>query len=83
MKHRHSPNNHSGQHRVLPLGQHTGSPTEFENPEALLRFDQQRTPLPESIEKRLEDTIAEQDLGPRPWWQRLFKPNPDSDSDLT
>ena len=51
--------------------EHQG-PLEFATAEDLLRFDAKNTPLPESVEQRLRESLAREPRPPRRWWQRLF-----------
>ena len=48
------------------------APLEFASPEALLRHDALHTPVPPSIGRRLEESLAGLPAARRPWWRRLF-----------
>ena len=55
-------------------GEQTQSQTEleFQNVEDLLRHDALHTPVPPSIERRLQESLGDTPP-PRPsWWRRLF-----------
>jgi hypothetical protein len=45
----------------------------FATVEEMLRHDALHTPVPPSIERRLEESIKKEP-SPAPWWRRLFKP---------
>ncbi len=45
----------------------------FHNAEELLRHDALHTPVPPSIEHRLQESLEQHPPAPAPWWRRLFK----------
>lgn len=45
---------------------------EFATPEAMLRHDALRTPVPPAIAVRLRESVAQIAPPRRSWWQRLF-----------
>lgn len=46
---------------------------EFTTPEELLRHDRAQTPVPESVAKRIGETVSrEPGAAEKPWWKRLF-----------
>jgi hypothetical protein len=47
------------------------SACEFKTVEEMLRHDALHTPVPPSIERRLEESI-QKEPSPAPWWRRLF-----------
>ena len=47
-------------------------PLEFATPEAMLRHDALRTPVPPSVEYRLQESVSRLPAPARPWWRRLF-----------
>ncbi len=48
------------------------SQLEFQNVEDLLRYDSERTPVPQTIARRLQESIDQNPLPARPWWRRLL-----------
>ncbi len=48
------------------------SVSEFATPEALLRHDALRTPIPPSIEHRLAGSVGQLPPRSRAWWRRFF-----------
>lgn len=53
----------------------TESAREFATVEEMLRHDALHTPVPPSIERRLEQSI-EKEPAPASWWRRLFGGKP-------
>jgi hypothetical protein len=55
---------------------HTVRTETFETPEALIAFDRDRTPVPDSLHRRVaEAVVSETGKEPPatvPWWRRLF-----------
>jgi hypothetical protein len=47
-------------------------PLEFATPEAMLRHDALHTPVPPSVEQRLQVSVSRLPAPARPWWRRLF-----------
>ncbi len=43
---------------------------EFQTVEELLRHDALHTPVPPSIEHRLQASLEQNPIPPRPWWRR-------------
>ncbi len=45
---------------------------EFASVEAMLRHDSLHTPVPPSVEVRLQQSVEKERLQPAPWWRRFF-----------
>ena len=45
---------------------------EFQTVEELLRHDAHQTPVPQTIARRLQESIELNPPPPRPWWRRLL-----------
>ncbi len=48
------------------------SAREFASVEGLLRHDARHTPVPLSVEFRLQESVKREGLKPAPWWRRFF-----------
>jgi len=53
---------------------HKAEAREFQSVEEVVRFDAARTPLPESVQLRLADSVARETKPdqPKSWWRRLL-----------
>jgi len=45
---------------------------EFTTAEEMLRHDALHTPVPPSVESRLQESVEREGLQPARWWRRLF-----------
>jgi len=45
---------------------------EFPGVDEMLRHDALHTPVPPSVEIRLQKSVEKEGLQPAPWWRRLF-----------
>jgi hypothetical protein len=45
---------------------------EFSSVDEMLRHDALHTPVPPSVEMRLQESVEKEGLKPAPWWRRLF-----------
>ncbi len=52
--------------------QQQSAPLEFASAEELLRHDALHTPVPPSIGRRLQESLARLPAPRRAWWRRLF-----------
>lgn len=75
---RHQTESRTGSEASLDAAQsaHLDATRTFESPEALIAFDRAQTPVPEGLQRRVADAVAQapQDgTSPaKPWWRRLF-----------
>jgi hypothetical protein len=54
------------------LNQDAQARSQFDSVEEIIRYDAQRTEVPEAIGERLKESIAREPPPSRSWWQRLF-----------
>lgn len=47
-------------------------PLEFKTVEEMLRFDAEQTVVPQTLEKRLKDSLSSEQKQKTSWWQNLF-----------
>ncbi len=50
----------------------TESARQFASIDELLRHDALHTPVPPSVEFRLQESVKQEGLKPAPWWRRFF-----------
>lgn len=59
----------AAEHQVV---QQTGQAREFGSVEEMLQFDAAQTPVPETLEPRLQESLRQEPRPRRPWWTRWF-----------